>query len=129
LQYRGLNSNCSGFVQALILRRSAVAGLGDSVSSPGCRPPAGIIDADQKSVARLYETPSAGVCGDALLESSVVQYGQRCALIGTCIAQAGHSFLSGSFLAGCLSLLIARTSRKTAPATIRKLIISVIKLP
>ena len=30
LQYRGLNSNSRGFVQALILSRSAVAGLGES---------------------------------------------------------------------------------------------------
>jgi hypothetical protein len=47
LQYRGLNSNSSGLVQAIILSRSAVAGLGDPGGSRGS--PAGIIDADYKS--------------------------------------------------------------------------------
>ena len=68
--------------------------------------------------------------GEAVLpESSVVQCGQRFALIEIFIAQAGHSFLSGSFSAGCLSLLIARTSKKTAHATMKKLISNVMKLP
>src|SRR5260370_24617303 len=65
----------------------------------------------------------------ALPESSVVQCGQRFALIGIVIAQAGHSFLSGSFSPVFLRLLIARTSRQTAPATIRQLISSVMKFP
>ena len=58
--------------------------------------------------------------------SSVVQCGQRVALIGIVIAQAGHSFV---FCAGCFTRLIARTRRNTAPATIKKLIIRVMKLP
>jgi uncharacterized membrane protein YjjB (DUF3815 family) len=49
--------------------------------------------------------------------------------MGIVVAQAGHSFVTGSFALGCLSLLIARTSRKTAHATMRKLMAKVTKLP
>ena len=61
--------------------------------------------------------------------SSVVQCGQRVALIGIVIAHAGHSFETGSFSVGRFILLIPRTSRKTAKATIAKLITRVMKLP
>jgi len=78
----------------------------------------------------LYETPSAGVCEDASLESSVVQCGQRLAFIGIVIAQAGQSFeTAGASGAGRFILFIALTTRKMQHATIRKLITSVMKFP
>jgi hypothetical protein len=59
-----------------------------------------------------------------------VQCGQRVALIGIVIAQAGQSFVTGSALGpGRFSLLIPRTSRKTAKATIKKLMNRVTKFP
>ena len=78
----------------------------------------------------FYETPLAGVCEDALLESSVVQCGQRVALIGIVIAHAGQSFeTAGAPGAGRFILFIALTTRKMQDAMIRKLIISVMKFP
>jgi hypothetical protein len=75
-----------------------------------------------------YSPRSYSLTERAKPENSVVQCGQRVALIGIVIAQAGHSFETGVFESR-FSLLIARTSRKTAPATIRKLMSSVTKLP
>ena len=78
----------------------------------------------------LYDMPPAAVCEDALLESSVVQCGQRVALIGIVIAHAGQSFeTAGAPGAGRFILFIALTTRKMQNAMIRKLIISVMKFP
>src|SRR5207302_6636139 len=76
---------------------------------------------------RGADPPYDGCLADAS-ESCVVQWGQRTAFTGIFIAQVGHSFEVGSASGAPLSLLIARTSRKTAPATMRKLIASVRKL-
>src|SRR6266571_8494694 len=72
------------------------------------------------SEANLQEQLRRQARGDP--ESSVVQCGQRVAFIGMVVAHAGQSFVTGSACDGCLSLLIPRTSRKIAAATIRKLI-------
>ena len=65
------------------------------------------------------------------LAISVVQCGQRVALIGIVIAQAGQSFETGPLrpASARFILLIARTTRKMQNATMRKLIIRVMKLP
>lgn len=66
----------------------------------------------------------------ALRAKSVVQCGQRVALIGIDIVHAGQSFATGSeFGFDRFVLLIARTSRKIQKATMRKLMTSVTKLP
>ena len=63
-------------------------------------------------------------------ESSVVQCGQRVALIGIDIVQAGQSFATGGAVGdGFFILFIAFTTRKMQKATMTKLMISVIKLP
>ena len=62
--------------------------------------------------------------------NSVVQCGQRLAFIGMVIAQAGQSFSTGAAVGdGFFILFIAFTTRKMQNATIRKLMINVIKLP
>jgi len=62
--------------------------------------------------------------------SSLVQCGQRVALIGIDMAQAGQSFATGAAVGeGRFNLLIAFTTRKMQKATIRKLIRTVMKFP
>ena len=62
--------------------------------------------------------------------NSLVQCGQRVALIGIVMAHAGQSFETGSAAgAGRFIWLIAFTTRKMAKATMRKSISRVMKLP
>jgi len=91
----------------------------------------GILDADYLSANPIfYGTPSAAGYEDALRGSSVVQCGQRVALIGIVIAQAGQSFeTAGASGAERFILFIALTTRKMQNATTRKLITSVMKFP
>src|ERR1041384_1940266 len=49
--------------------------------------------------------------------------------MGIFIAHAGQSFVSGGFSGGGLSRLIIRITRKITTATMRKLMMSVMKLP
>ena len=59
-----------------------------------------------------------------------MQCGQRAALIGIDIVQAGQSLATaGASGAGRFILFIARTTRKMQNATIRKLMIRVTKFP
>jgi hypothetical protein len=59
-----------------------------------------------------------------------VQCGQRVALIGIVIAQAGHSFETGAAAAdGLFNWFIALTTRKMQKATMMKLITRVMKFP
>jgi hypothetical protein len=63
-------------------------------------------------------------------ESSVVQCGQRVALIGIDIVQAGQSFATGGAVGdGRFILFTALTSRKMQKATMTKLMINVTKFP
>jgi hypothetical protein len=63
-------------------------------------------------------------------ESSVVQCGQRVALTGIDIAQAGQSFATGGAPGeGRFILFTALTTRKMQKATMIKLMTRVIKLP
>src|SRR4029077_5349544 len=63
-------------------------------------------------------------------ENSVVQCGQRLRFPGIVIAQAGQSFTPGAAVGdGFFILFIALTTRKMHNATIRKLMISVMKFP
>jgi hypothetical protein len=74
--------------------------------------------------------PFYGVCVADASESSVVQCGQRVALLGIDIAHAGQSFTTGSaFGFGRFILLIPRMTRKMQNATMRKLITNVMKFP
>src|SRR6266851_3907605 len=61
--------------------------------------------------------------------NSVVQCGQRLALIGIVIAHAGQSFTTGSTWLGRFILLRARTNRKMAKPTRMKLMIALMKTP
>jgi hypothetical protein len=64
------------------------------------------------------------------VDNSVVQCGQRVALIGIDIAHAGQSFTTGSSSGlGFFSLLIPLTTRNMQNATMTKLIVTVMKLP
>ena len=61
---------------------------------------------------------------------SEVQCGQRVALIGIVIEQKGQSFDTGAlFDDGLFILFTALTTRKMQNATIKKLIVSVMKFP
>ena len=63
-------------------------------------------------------------------DNSVVQCGQRVALIGIDIVQAGQSFTTGAAVGdGFFILLIILTMRKMQNAMITKLIVVVIKFP
>ena len=80
--------------------------------------------------AVLTINPQCYAVEEARLESSVVQWGQRVALIGIVIAQAGQSFeAAGAPGAARFILFIALTTRKMQNAMIRKLITSVMKFP
>jgi hypothetical protein len=66
----------------------------------------------------------------AVWVNSLVQCGQRVALIGIVIAQAGHSFETGPPAGdGLFNLFIALTTRKMQKATMMKLITRVTKFP
>ncbi len=82
---------------------------------------------------RLILTSSKGLLDPPyvveLPENSVVQCGQRVALIGIDIMQAGQSFDTGSAAGDLFKLFIAFTTRKIQKATIRKLMIKVTKFP
>ena len=67
---------------------------------------------------------------DYLPANSVVQCGQRVALIGMVIWQAGQSLVMGAASAvGRFILFTALTTRKMQNATMMKLMSRVIKLP
>ena len=89
LQYRALNSNWSARKQAIILGCAPTTARG--------KPLNGLVLAarDHQPKPALMIGPEFYVAEAALPESSVVQCGQRFALIGIVIAHAGQSFVTG----------------------------------
>jgi len=90
LQYRALNGNCSHHAQARILR----CALTTARRKPLKRPGSGSSREHQPKPALIIALEFY-VAEAALPESSVVQCGQRFALIGIVIAHAGQSFVTG----------------------------------
>ena len=114
---RALNSSPRSEGQGIIYKNSlGLLDLGDSFGSV-------ILPAETNLVG--YGASAWPAC-----ESSLVQWGQRVALIGIVIAQAGHSFETGAAVGvGRFILFTPLTMMKIAKATIRKFINSVMKLP